>query len=145
MKLSLTLSILSFSLNSYPQNLFCDLTEPLNSPQLRITYLNNIPTKLALRPYDTSHFQALNIDIKIVFRKNLGDYEGFSVKPRLNEKIHWNNEPDCFKRIGTQWYFHMDHSKKQYSVQLAPYFIKSSHSCITPRVAPQIKPLNCYH
>ncbi|MGH1468570.1 MAG: hypothetical protein ACRBBP_06795 [Bdellovibrionales bacterium] len=134
---------LSFSTNSFAKDLFCNLIEKPNSSELRITYDEEAPTAVALRSPEDENFRELNADVELVFPETQQGYEAFSVKPRLAHEIDWSKEPQCFKEIGTLWYFMMYHEKEQYLVQLLPHFIKQNDRCVIPRFQPQTQPLSC--
>ena len=137
------LSLLTFSSSIYAQSLICNLTENKKAPLIKITYEENIPRLIYLKRLEEKSFRKQNVSIKTVFERNDNNFESFSVLPNFDEsKIDWEQEPNCYKSIGTQWYFSFYYGDN-YSVIFTPYYIKESDSCITPRVTPSQNNLNC--
>ncbi len=145
MKLLALFITLSFSTSSFAKDLFCNLIEKPDSSELRITYTEDVPTAVALRSPGSEEFRQLNADVEVVFPDTPQGYESFSVKPRSTQEVDWSKEPQCFKEIGTQWYFMMYHGKGQYLVQFLPHYIKQNERCVLPRSRPQTQPLSCLY
>ena len=121
----------------------CEMINNPNASTLKIDYLEKAPYQLSLRSPNEDVFRVQNVKIEVVFQKNENGEESFLAKPMLSQPVDWSKEPNCFKEIGTQWYFIFHHQMNSFYVQLIPYFITSHPTCILPRYKPQTQPLYC--
>jgi hypothetical protein len=138
--LTATLSIL-FVTSASADELVCFIAGDANSSTLKVSYAEGHPTQLSLKSPESDVYRALDLNIEEVVKSE--GTESFSAKPKIQSPIDWDTEPNCFKEVGTQWYFVFDYTKEFYGVYLTPYFELQNPKCRTPRFRPQPKPLSC--
>ena len=143
MKLFIFAALTVLSLNSMADELFCSIVGDSSSSKLRITYENLSPVTVALKSPESDEYRHLMMKVKPVVPINQNGYESFSALPFLDFEIDWSKEENCYKEIGSQWYFEFNHSVSRYTVQILPYFETSHSKCVLPRFQPQQKTLNC--
>lgn len=143
MKSLILITLLMLSSHSIASELFCSIIGDSSSSSLRITYENTSPVAVALKSPESENYRLLMMNVASVVPINENGYESFSAKPFIDFEIDWSKEENCFKEIGSQWYFEFSHSVDSFRVQILPFFETSSPTCIVPRFRLQQKELNC--
>ncbi len=142
-------TILSFFFIITGQNAFasssllCSMVDKPETSQMKIDYEGIIPHKIFFKIPEPEGFKELNVEIEPVFERNEKQEESFSVKPIYDKEIDWDKEPECYKEIGTQWYFVFRHLQDDFLVQFTPYFKTAYTLCYLPRFQPQTHRLDC--
>ncbi len=128
----------------YAQEVLCNQINQPQVSELKISYdILGEPQGLYLRSPKATEFRPLNFVIEVVTPLGMTGHETFSAKPQ-DPVIDWSQETECFKEVGTLMYFLFWHSENKFFVELYPYYVTQSKSCVTPRVQTQLMPLECH-
>jgi hypothetical protein len=128
--------------------IYCNIVNQPGQSELRVTMNSLNPTELALRSPNEDNFRPMNMTIENI----IGDFSStehtFAAKPNVtSDMIDWENEARCFTEVGSQWYFHFNYVSQFYYVQIMPFYVVNENLtdeiCVTPRVPPQTKQLDC--
>lgn len=142
-KLFIFLAMLTVSSPALAKALICRLVQNPEASTLKITYSNNSPFEVYSKSQKASEFKKLNKSIEVVLPNDGEGNESFTVKPNLQSPIDWSKEANCYKEIGSLWYFVLNHKANKHFIQIAPYIILKDNRCVPPRYAPQDHELNC--
>lgn len=141
-KTQLVIISLCFCISASAQSLLCHIPSLPKAQPMKLKYQDYKVTEISLLDESTGKFELLDSNI-IVISSALSDLESFSVHPNIKEDIDWSKEPNCFKEIGTQWYFSFYKESGHKVVQFYPYFVKSYDHCKPPRFPVQNYALSC--
>jgi len=123
------------------QEIICTIANDPAASTLLIEYVHDKPSLLALKSPDENEFRPLDLLVDPV---SIGTgIDSFNATPKTTGEIDWSIEQNCFKEIGTQWYFVLNFNSQSYSVFLVPALEVENSMCIPPRFTPQRKILNC--
>lgn len=142
--LLITLIILSSSF-AFADSLVCSMPAKPDVSKMKIDYDETVPTNIFFQSPESGEYRELNVSIEQVFKRNEEKEESFSVKPIFDKEIDWEDEPNCYKEIGTQWYFVFRHLQNDYLVQFTPFFVTEYTLCYLPRFKPQTHRLDCLY
>jgi hypothetical protein len=145
MKLLFFTAVLSLlSHNLWARSIECSVVGAPSTSTIRIDFdENEAPIASYLRSPESNEYRQQNVTFKEVHPFNDELKQSFSVYPNFTQTIHWSIEPNCFKEVGTQWYFNLHFGQARFGVYLAPHYVTESASCIPPRNPPQFKELSC--
>ena len=142
-KVFVFLAALVISSPTLASSLTCSLRDKPAASTLKIKYSNNAPIEIHSKPHEETDFKKLEKNIELVFPNDGEGNESFTAKPVLKEAIDWSQEPDCYKQVGSLWYFVFKHQKNEHFVQIAPFLVFENNRCVPPRYTPQDHVLDC--
>lgn len=141
---SILLSGLTFILTStaFANSFVCEMVDK-EASRLLIEYDNNTAETIYLQSPGSDQWRPIDLKVEPIIGGAFDNLELLGVKPKEIENIEWNNLPECYVEIGTQWFFTFNRKKESYTVQLMPYHQKKNETCMTPQYKPQTHKLKC--
>lgn len=139
MKNLIVLISLLLSNNLHAMDIICQQVEG-SQARMKFVFKDLQINSIALEDLSTGEFNELDKTIETVFSDS--ERRNFIVKNPTPKSIDWEKEPNCYKEIGTTWYFNLSETSSW--VQFYPDIITRDTKCVPPRYRPQGIELRCH-